>query len=327
MPGGLLQDDGDVQLGSDEVGGQGRLLLTKSAAFGTQASWATNTFNPWSAIEFNTNDIPFMHRPGVRASPDIPVKRLIEFEIAMRFSTNTAFKAAAADITRVTYPISYGEQELAFQIYGSKYVLFGRYRGIELVNPTSLGISPRIARWRIRFEATDPFIWNCATSQTIIPAFGSTVNLSSTSGYPNLAGVTGTTVTRTMLGGQAPVRWSVFFGHTVFTSPYSFCNPMLADLTNQSIVWMAGADIAAGFSNGGRGVTVSAFSRKATDFVNGNDVTRNIAWGTSWFELNPLAKSDYTISFVPRVKINSNFPGGTGGQCTLTWRAGWLTLG
>ena len=172
MPGDLLTTNGQVQLGADAF-----TALLAEPSHGSrpqlaQRSWVRNDFNPFSGMELATFDTPLSHRHGVTPGVDVATTRRLEFSLWLTGATDVDINGLLTRLDLITRPGITGLQELAFQVYGRKYVCYGRYRGVDLETPELF--ATRQLRLKVRFVATDPILYDCdSQTQTLYMFTGS----------------------------------------------------------------------------------------------------------------------------------------------------------
>lgn len=166
MAGFFLSRNGDVQLGYD--GDTCLLRFDPSGDLSQGATWALNDFNPSPAPEFLSSDIARSDQFGVAQSIDSVTVRRYEFSVFVTAPTNTLMRTKLDVIQRTIAPRSdILEQELSFQVYDAKFLVFGKYRDWGFTDVSTIG--RRAVKLTIRFVATDPLIYDLAESTFSVP--------------------------------------------------------------------------------------------------------------------------------------------------------------
>lgn len=251
MAGSLLLQVGDVQIGADGLGAVLLRLAPRNAVTTKRtAAWVTRQFIPQAAMEMATSDSPLLVRPGMVQGADVPSTRRVEFEVRCQGATAADLKALIQSIAVATNPmlldrwlsdsaITNTEHELAWMSpSGTKYVMYGRYRA---VSPSNLEMyHAHRATLRIRFEASDPVIYECALNGATPPRtdFGDVPF----GAYAETPGSSQDFVNPLIVtpGGDAPCRWSVSVtGH--LTSPQLFVRRWSGGMVSHSMVGLGNA--------------------------------------------------------------------------------------
>jgi len=329
MAGGALVVNGDIQLGPDAT----PVLLRVPAQVGSRAGqWVFNNFNPFTEMELSISDNPRFGSDGSTAGRDINLKRRIEFEIVLADTTAALLRARMAALSAVfARPQAPGSfDELAFMIAGQKLVMYGRYRNLTWMNPELF--SSGNARFKCRFEALDPWVYECTVQQSSTYSANVGVNatgvrngsiISVASGVPNLPAI-GTidgSAATIAVGGQGPPRYEVTVEGT------SVQSPVLYEVTSRQYLWYGRADEGAFTSGRWRSWTRQHLSGTGTyGQVNGTDLSRNLGWSSSW----PLMRPSGTVKLClfPRVEFGPANPAPVAGTATwfIRWQRAWMTV-
>jgi hypothetical protein len=320
VAGELLATNGDVQIGTGNTTTQTVLCSALSAGrdpslAATYANvWVANNFNPNSGFDMLNLDIQRVGQPGLYTGADTPTSRRLEFDLWINASSQTQLTNTITALNRAMAPRSSGYAELAFQASGTKYVLYGRYRGFENTSPERYGLvnNRRIQRWRIRFLATDPYIFLATpTTFNLQSVAGGTYD----QGAPPVRTSGGTftpTVSHTVLG-EAQPRWQL-------SIPASHANPLInTKATNASTTVQ--------FENGlywldTQGTQSTAFTVSSWDRSVSNSMGRLTGAASKWPVLTPGTTSYWYYGYNNTVMYgggNAGLVAGTAATATMTY--------
>lgn len=344
MPGDLLTANGQVQLGSDPV-----TALLADPQHGSrpqlaQRSWVRNDFNPLTGMELSTFDVPLSHRHGVTPGVDVVGVRRIEFSLWLTGASDVDINLLLSKLDRITRPGITGLQELAFQVFGRQYVLYGRYRGVDLENPELFGT--RQLRLKVRFVATDPVLYDCFTqTQTLYFYNGAPGNF----GYvppPQPYSLYKPNWTQVGFGGTAPPRWTISIPHT-HANPAVFKSDSLGSTTDITALWVHNRGVNALNATGGQyDLELVGHERKVwandnyaslppggvhvlTDFY-----SAYVGAGSTWWDFDPARYTSAWLAVYPRnysagdSSVGHPMPGsGPASTPTISWQRGYWSIG
>jgi hypothetical protein len=320
--GTLLANEGDVQIG-DETG----IVLAQprriNSVAGGGKGWAINNFNPLVTPEMNVSDVAYMHRPGLNSGYDIFLSRRLEFDVMFTGMVNRI--TVSRNLSKaMRIRNKNDEAELAFMLYGKKFVLFGRYRGLD-ATPEYFGRNSM--RWRVRFMANDPAIYEVDTVTQTMNKYQGSVTVSG--GLPVTTGTTsGDTVVP--FNGDMPTRF-----YMQMTSP--FINPCVMVQSTGQMIWLNGN----GAGNVGNNLanttwTIDNIDRQILNlpYTNANaaNISNLLGSPSAWFTVYPTDTSALIFKFLPHVRMSTTqstftFSDYTQTSLTMVKRYGWLYLG
>ena len=81
VSGGLLTGNGQVQIGADTAATVYNFLCAPLTTGVSTGAWTDNSFNPFSGLELDTQDIPWQYQAGFYAGVDRPTVRKLEFNV------------------------------------------------------------------------------------------------------------------------------------------------------------------------------------------------------------------------------------------------------
>lgn len=344
MAGDLLTANGQVQLGADPA-----TALLADPQHGdrpqlAQRRWVRNDFNPLSGLELITFDTPLAHRHGVSPGVDVAATRRLEFSLWLTGATDSDINALLAKIDAITRPGYAGLQELAFQIYGRKYVLYGRYRGVDLETPELF--ATRQLRFKVRFTATDPVLYDCATqTQTLYTYSGAPATFAYTPPPQpyNLYKPNWTAVT---FGGTAPPRWTISIPH-LHANPAVFRSNSALGTTDITALWVHNRGVPTLGGDGGQyDLELVGHERKV--WANDNYATlppggvhvltdfysAYVGAGSAWWDFDPARYSTVWMAVYPRnasvgdAPVGHVMPGsGPVSPPAIIWQRGYWGIG
>lgn len=319
MAGTSLQNNGDVQIGSDS--GAYLACPGTKTGFDPKSYARALDFNPWIWPDLLTDDTPLWHRSGMRPGADIPTGRRIQFSVEVHDTSYGALSYKMGLLMGAARPVMNPgeEQELAFMYGGVKYVLYGRYREVDVQDVSRAGM--RTLRVRISFFATDPVFYECVPQTATIPMFEFSM-----SGWENPANVatnintvrSGISPPDIIISGDAPPRY-------VLQIKGPARNPVFMNCTDYQWMWLAlpgGHTIASSLSN-----YVTNYVRTITN-SSGAQIGHTHAFPSHWIELQPGPIGGNKLALAVNVTFtgSASMPGGLPIAGTLQWQRGWWML-
>jgi len=303
----ILDNDYDIALGPDPYPLPVRQEPTADPTDGLSGEFVcwVDDFNPLGGIELSTNDQPRVTGPGTLVGADVPLVRRVAFDLHVTWGDDAdlqGFFSYLADATSAP-----GEHLLRFRLGGMVYTLFGRYRLAEVADLRSH--AQRYMRVAIRFDATDPFLYQDEEGPYSLVVNGSTVTLDA-NGMPNISGGTYTTITP---NGSGPARWRVAVSG-------AFANPVLRDNTNGRIMWLT--DSARDLKTASGALAIDAGARTIT-YATPNDWLQFLHGYSSWIRVR--GGTGTALALWSKIDGGAGVPGGST-TCGLYYRPADLGL-
>ena len=333
MAGSSLFAAGDVQIGADDD----VPVLCSRPNVTALGEWGTGTWveglNVLPAVDVDTRDVPYQHRPGMRPGSDIARTRKVEFTVVITRPTAAALKLELDRLMRHFRPVLLDpwawystsgiprmENQLAFRTPAGSYVMFGRYRGVRADDMRWLARN-RLAL-KVRFEATDPVIYETTTTAVTITKNETNIPhpvAFNAGGWPAWPG--GAT-TQIAPGGDAPARWTLtILGRSVNPMVWFIQLPPAGGVPTKISFIGVGHGSPFNFvqsAGSANAITFDAGQRSA--IMLSSYLDDQLSVGAGWPELWPIAG----LAFSPN---GSQAPGDTStSSATITYRRGWWAV-
>lgn len=318
MAGTSLQNNGDVQIGTDAA-----YLACPGTITGFNPSSYVRAldFNPWVWPDILSDDTPMWSRTGVRPGADIPTGRRMQLTVEVHEANYSNLQTKMKALMSAVKPqMTAGvEQELAFMYGGTKYVLYGRYREVDVQDTSRAGF--RTMRVRISFLATDPVIYECALQTANVPVYTFAMT-----GWENPASTAANVATvkaaisppNISITGDAPPRYTLQLRGAAR-------NPVFMNCTDNQWMWLADSG---GYTlSSGSYAMIHWNTRRVLNTVD-VDITYLHSYPSHWVELKPGSGTLNELAIAQNVNFNGSaaMPAGINNSGTLVYQRGWWML-
>ncbi len=314
MAGTALTHQGDVQVGTDNA-----YLLCASSVHGFNPANYVRAlqFNPWVWPDISSDDTAYWHRSGMKPGADIPTSRRIEFTIDINQPDAASLNAKLAQLAAATKPVFVAgvEQEVSFMFGSTKYVLYGRYREVDVIDTSLVG--KYSVQVRVRFTATDPIIYEATPTVVTVPVWTGTLANWHINYASHISFLSGGASTAIDIGGDAPPRWAV-----TINGPAR--NPVLVNTTTAKWLWLA---YPAGYTVASTLSVVVTWHNRDIRTGTGFSAGEYHAYPSHWFEMNNMPVTNKLVVAVDNSHTGSaSMPGGTPVASSLAYQVGWWVM-